>query len=176
VTNEDNQQDNKQDNEQKTVKKVYGALAASLLMAAIPHILAVMAVIVLFMGTLIAAYIIRKKSMPDSFSFSHMTYIIRTIWISSFIGTLSTLAATIYTLPLVDNEPIYNCIDSLPSSFADINIDECATKFIDANLSVFITGTIIAAAPIVIYTLWRLYKGGSHALKGLPITKPKSWI
>jgi hypothetical protein len=117
--------------EKKSILKIYTAMGVMMALSLIPAIFAAIGVAFLFTGILIAASSIRKKSTPGGSAESHMTYTIRTIWISSFIGLASTTLASIYVLTEYDPSAIHQCAEEIMNG-AD-NVDACIAEFVTAN-------------------------------------------
>lgn len=174
-----------QNKEQKAINNIYALLCVSLLMGFIPIMTAALLALLMFTGALIGAYVIRSKADEHSLAANHMTFIIRTIWIASLFALISTAIASAYLLPNYDNSMLMACADqvvqNLGSGMTDpVLLEEklkpCMDDFMQANKSVFIIATIIAATPIVVYMGYRLAKGLSRAVKGHRIGDVKAWF
>lgn len=160
--------------EQKTVLRVYTALAVMLVLSCIPHLAAAAAVAMLFAGILVAAHSIRSGGAPGGFTAGHMTWVIRTIWLSSFIGTITTALASVYVLKYYDPSIIHQCVDEIMNGAK--NVDTCISRFIEANYNTFVIGAILAGVPVGLYLVYRFIRGGYPALQGHSVKKPESWL
>jgi uncharacterized membrane protein len=168
----------KMEKEQKNIVNIYAALSACLIFSFIPVGALGTITAILFIGVLIAAYVMRRKAEENSLTKNHMTFVIRTIWITSFIATPTTIIAAIYLIPQLDPSPVQDCIGTALSSHnaEDDVIQNCIDAFISANLSLLIVSTLIAAALPVIYLIYRMAKGLSRAMKGHRIGNVKKWF
>ncbi|HEY8190855.1 MAG TPA: hypothetical protein VIG74_00420 [Alphaproteobacteria bacterium] len=160
--------------ERKSVLKIYTAMGGMMALSLIPHVAAAIAVAFLFTGILIAARSIRKKSTPGGMAESHMTYTIRTIWISSFIGMISTALASVYVLKYYDPSIIHQCAEEIMNGAQ--NVDACIAEFIAVNYNTFMIGAIMAGVPVGVYFIYRFFRGLAPALQGQPIRNPKIWL
>ena len=174
-----------QNKEQKTINNIYAMLCVSLILGFLPMIEAAFLAIFMFTAAIIAAYIVRNRSEEHSLTENHMTFIIRTIWIASLFGLISTALASMYLLPNYDSTSLMACMDQVVSSMGggvtdpsqlNDHVQPCMDQFMSDNKIVFIKATIIAAAPIVIYMGYRLAKGLSRATKGHRIGDVKNWF
>ncbi len=164
----------------KLITNIYAVLAVSLIISFLPVAAAAAVAMAMFLGVWIAAYVIRGRAEPNSLTVDHMTFIIRTIWIAGLFALIGMTVATIYLLGVYDPAALFNCTGAV-SADADMAAIEAAVKpcmdeFIAANMPYFLTGTAIAAGPVVIYLAYRLTKGLSRALKGHRIGDVKAWF
>jgi len=165
--------------EQKTITNIYAALSVALLMTFIPLVSAAACALVLFIGTWIAAYMIRGRAGHDSLLANHMTYIIRTLWITGLFSLPTIGIATVYILSTYDPNPLLNCLGYITTTnmgAIQAAIKPCMHDFVQNNIGYFINGTIIAAGPLVIYLVYRLAKGTARAAKGHRIGNVKNWF
>ncbi|HBR67764.1 MAG TPA: hypothetical protein DEA55_00110 [Rhodospirillaceae bacterium] len=178
---------NRNEQEQKEVIRLYSAFGASLLLMLVPSAAVAVFSALLFLGVFIAAYVMRKKSAPESLCENHATYIIRTIWIGGFLSVLTMSAATAYMLPNIDNAPLEPCAASLVSQAQDLAKNEdiaalsrlmqpCMDEFMHLNGRVFLITVAITAIPVMLYFLVRFWRGLSRANGGYRIANLKSWL
>lgn len=160
--------------ELKTVKKIYAAMAIMLALSLVPSTWAAMAVMIFFTAILYIASSIRKKSVPDGFAAIHMTYIVRTIWISSLFAAITGALASIYVLANYDPSSIHDCMDNVIDEGFDART--CLDAFIDANYAIFRNGTVMAGVPVGIYFVYRFVRGFAASFKGKTIERPKAWL
>lgn len=171
----------------------YGVFGLSLILSLIPSMAFASIVVLLITLLLIACYIKRHDATKDSFKENHLTYIIRTIWIGTIIGVITTIAGGIYMRIYIDYTPIYICIDrnivinpneflsddykvilSLTMKLMKEVVDLCMDGFIAANKKTFLYSTLISAGPVVLYFILRFAKGFSKALSGHKVEKSNS--
>ncbi len=178
---------NRNEQEKKEVIRLYSAFGASLLLMLVPSTAMAVFSGLLFIGVLIAAYVMRRKSAPESLRENHATYIIRTIWIGGFLSVLTMAAATAYMLPNIDNAPLQPCADSLVSQAQDLAQSEniaalsrlmqpCMEEFMRLNGRVFLIAVAITAIPVMLYFLVRFWRGLSRANGGYRIANLKIWL
>ncbi|MEM6603861.1 MAG: hypothetical protein AAF621_07405, partial [Pseudomonadota bacterium] len=165
---------------------VYGALAAVTVLTFIPMLSMAVAALALFLLIFIGLYVVKGKTQKDSVVENHMIFLIRTIWITSLFSIITMTAATIYLLPNYNPDALLPCGDSMmgilssnpEASMAVLSdaLQPCMDQFVSDNQTVLINATIIGAGPIIIYFLYRLFKGGSRAIKGYRLANPKGWF
>jgi len=171
----------------KVVMQVYAAFAVSLILCTLPYTTAAVVCMIFLLGVLLAAYIIRWRADKDSFCHNHMTYIIRTIWISGLFASVTTAAGGAYLIAYVDNAPLSNCIDMFlgisPDKAASMSglqameyFDPCMENFISTNWQVLMVSMAISAGPIMLYLLYRFVTGISRAMKGYRVAQPQAWF
>lgn len=169
-------------NEEKIIKNVYAAFVVSLFMTFLPNLPAAVIALVLFLGVMIAAYILRAKSGEESLMHDHMTFIIRTIWIAGLFGLFTITTGSFYLLQNMDQTLLHVCAQqAIDSGSTDVvamskMIQPCMDDFVMANKGVFLTSTIISALPLIAYMLYRLAKGIARAAKGHRMGDNKSWF
>jgi len=167
------------DKEQKNITNIYALLAVSLIMSFVPMMTAAVLAFAMFMAVLIGAYMFRKKAEAGSLTHDHMSYIIRTIWITGFFGIFSLAAAAIYVLQNYMPDALQPCAEAMLNAGENASyaiVADCMPEFISDNKMVFLNGTLIGAAPIVIYIGYRLAKGLNRAVKGHRIGDLKNWF
>lgn len=170
----------------KTVA-LYTAFGASLLLMVVPHAVAAAASLVLLLGVLIAAYIVRGKNDEDSLAGNHAVFIIGTIWISGFFALLTMIAASFYMLPRVDNAALQPCMQNLLNNYEALMqnqdiaalsamLQPCMHDFVQGNYRLFLVSLLIAAAPVLLYIAVRFTRGLARAIGGYRVAKPRSWL
>ena len=167
------------DKEQKNVTNVYAALTVSLLMSFVPVASAALFSLLLFLGVWITAYILRGKAETGSLTADHMSFIIRTIWITGLFSLITMGIATAYILNVYDPMVLINCVGPISSTdmaAIEAAVKPCIGEFMHANMPYFIKGAVIAGGPLVVYMAYRLAKGISRASKGHRVGDLKSWF
>jgi len=171
----------------KAVMGLYIGIGLSLLLSLVPILSFAIISLLLFIGVLIASYVVRGKTETGSFAENHATFIIRTLWIVSFISLITIGIASFYMFGRLDYSLLNPCINDLSSrGIAYIEsagtqelyrlIQPCADNFIDANIGFFITAALIAGGPVLIYVGYRLFRGVCPFKKGAFIVNHKSWF
>jgi uncharacterized membrane protein len=176
--------------EEKKVLQVYGMLAAALLLMLIPHVTACAVALLLLTGALAAAYAARKKAAENSLVADHMNFIIRTVWLGTFMAMLTTTVASVYMLQIADLSPLQPCANQLadmmlgnsnPENAPDYMkmtavVTPCVPPFVDTNRMVFINALMIAALLPMAYFAWRMAKGLNRALRGHRMGDGHKWF
>lgn len=171
----------------KAVINLYAALGVTIILSVIPLASAALAATLFFLGVLMAAYAVRGKAEPESFLENHTTYVIRTLWIASFLAGITIALSSFYMLGNIDYNPFEPCAQKLMNlgldaaenaSFTQIYpfIAPCVDAFVSANHSVFINMTIMAGGPVIVYMVYRFFHGLKRARGGYRIAKVKSWF
>jgi len=160
------------DRDRKEILTAYGLFAAMMAVSFIPAAWAVVAATILYFIALVYPYQVRKHAAPGSLAENHMTYIIRTIWIASFIAVVTVAAGVFYVLALYDPSSLDACAQNLMNGGMDT--EACITDFMGANRNVLYAGGFIAAAPVALYCLWRLFRGLKKSLNTLPMKNVKA--
>ena len=166
--------------EQKIVTNIYAVFCVSLLMMLVPLAQAALLASLMFIGIWIAAYVVRSKAEENSLTEDHMTYIIRTIWITSLFSLITVAIASAYILSVYDRSMMLNCAGNVTAEASMQAIQNafapCMDEFLHENMAYFINGTVVAAGPLVIYLAYRLAKGITRATKGHRIGDTKNWF
>jgi uncharacterized membrane protein len=175
--------ENKSPENTKIILGLYLCLTVSLLIGFIPVSSVSVLSLIIFTVTFIFAYVIRGKAEEGSITDNHMTFIIRTIWYASFILIPFAIAGAIYLYSVIDNTPLYECMDKLAANgnLGSVQLDQlmmalrpCMEDFILKNKTFFVTGLLISTGPIIVYFFYRIIRGLSYILKGQIVTNPKS--
>lgn len=178
--------------DQRRILRLYAAFGAALVLSVLPYMLAAFLSLVLGLGVLIAAYILRKDTAEGSLMENHMTFVIRTIWIGSFLALLTTSAGSIYLFQSLDNTPLLPCIENLIGMLSAITPDTsvealqelmsqeiiyaCVENYMKANLRVFIGAGVLVAGPVLLYFIIRYARGLSRAMGGYRVAHPRHWF
>jgi len=171
------------DQERPRILQLYGAFAAALVLSLLPFISAAVVSLVLFIGLLMWAYMMRARAEPESLTENHATYIIRTIWIGGFLALITLGAGSAYLLSMVNNEALEPCIDGFLKQPPAQDIaamqaafDPCFEAFMQENRMVFIISGTIAALPVLLYFAVRFIRGFWRARDGYRLANPKMWL
>lgn len=171
--------------EQKTVSNIYAMFSATLVLGIVPQMSFAFLAMIMFTIATLAAYTARRRAEPDSLTANHMTYLIRTLWITSLFGLVTMAVAIAYMLANYDASPLMDCVNNVASSIGsgtqDVStlqnhVAPCMDDFTAQNKTVLITATFIGGGPLVIYFGYRLAKGLSRAVKGHRIGDVQNWF
>lgn len=166
------------DQEQKTIVQYYGAFAAAVLSNFIPLAVVQIFGLCLLLAILIGSYILKARSKLDSLSYNHMTYLIGTIWISSFFLVIGLCVATYWVYVQGNHELIQQVVNGMNAGtmYGPADLQAILSGYIKQNLSLLITATLSTIGPCVIYIVYRITHGLSRASKGYRIAKPAAWF
>lgn len=156
--------------DQKTVLQIYIAYLASIIMSFIPSSPLSTFGTILFVIIFIATYYYRRKSSAGEFTYTHMQFILKTIWISSLILIVGMAAAYL----LANHTIIYQTYESIKGGLF-LNEDQINGLIMDyfrANIFVF----LLTLSPSLIYLGYRFIKGIIFAKNNQKIENLKSWI
>lgn len=156
--------------EQKTTLQLYYAYIFVIITNVIPSSTIQTFGMILFIVILIATYYFRSKSNEGSFQNNHMTYITKSIWISS----LALLVGMITAYFTADHSIIYNAYNAIKmgTMMTEAQINSLIMDYMRANMFTF----LFTLMPSLIYLVYRLCKGIAHAQKNYIIPNLKSWI
>lgn len=152
------EQDIQIDPDQKHVLNLYAAFGVSLLLAIVPSLMISIIALLFILGVLIAAYWLRSRAAAESLSENHATYIIRTIWISTFVSSITLTIGSAYMLAGIDYTAFTPCAQSMAAqgpefaqsaSFQQIFeiAEPCMSAFIDFNLALLTITAVITQPP-----------------------------
>lgn len=124
----------------------------------------------IFLGLIIAAYIMRSQAEKESFMYSHMSYLIKTFWISSLILLIGIIESYIFA----DHSIIYTTVNGVKngSMLSETEINALLIEYIQANRLVF----ALTLGPSLLYLIYRTIKGIMLASKNTSIPNPKNWL
>lgn len=110
---------------------------------------------------------IRKESEKDSYIYNHATFLSRTLWMWSFMLTISVVLAGVYISDAVQLS--LEDVQSLSQSLMQNDLD---TPIIRRLLPV----AIFTMTPSTLYIFWRFFLGLLQAFKGNFMKRPKSFF
>lgn len=166
------------DKEQKTIVQYYGAFAASVLSNFIPLAIVQIFGLCLLLAILIGAYVYKARSKLDSLAYNHMTYLIGTIWISSFFLVIGLAVATYWVYAQGNHALIQQVVAGMNSGamYTPADLQNVLSGYIKDNFKLLITATLSTIGPCVIYIVYRTTHGLARASKGYRIAKPAAWF
>lgn len=123
-----------------------------------------------FFGLVIVTYVLRHKADKESYTHSHMAFLIKTFWISSLVLLIGMVIAGL----LGDHSIIHSAIDGAKRGIilSEKEIYAFMMQYGRANALLF----TLTLTPSIIYFVARLVKGFMQAKKGNLIDNPKSWL
>ncbi len=172
---------------QKNIINVYALFVVAVVLSIVPQIWAALVSLLFFTLLLGIAYFLRRRCEEHSLQHNHMIYIIRTVWIATFITLLGVIAAMVYIVVSVDPLPFQSCADPISNQVVRYFeagqtealyalLEPCLSVFFSANSFVFILSGLIVGGPVLMYLAYRLTKGMRRALKGYRLANPKEWF
>lgn len=166
------------DKQKSIINLLYIFLIISTLCAFVPFIMAQIAFISLLFVTLISAYYYKTKDRPDGLLHNHMTYLIGTVWIGSFLLAVGMAVAGYWVFMNGNNQPLDDFMRSAQSGVIpdEAAMNEAMIAYMRINMQLILVSTILFVGPAVIYLVYRIAHGYSRAMKGYRIAKPKSWL
>lgn len=174
------------DPDQKKIIQLYSAFGAGLILTLIPSAIVALVALLLIMGVLIAAYVMRGKD-KDTLMHNHMTYVIRTIWLGGSFAAITLAVAGVYMFYTLDNAPLDPCFQSFlgvdPQAAAGMGMQDleavfqpCLDAYYKVNFAALVFSALIGIAPILLYFGFRFGNGLNRALKGYRIARPEAWF
>jgi uncharacterized membrane protein len=159
------------DKEQKTehikVLALYiGFLFVVLFQFPLAPMVQIFSVILLFILVSCIGFI-RKESEKDSYIYNHATFLSRTLWMWSFMLTISVVLAGIY----ISNE-VKLSLEDVQSLSQDLMAGKTDSPVVTRLMPV----GIAAMAPSTIYIFWRYAAGLMRAFKGNFMKRPRSFF
>ena len=156
--------------EQKTVIQIYGFFLMAIIFNFLPSTLFQTIGLFLALGLVISAYVIRRRAENGSLAHSHMSYLIKSFWISSLLLVLGTVASFF----LADHSIIHDAVDQVAGGviMSEEQIEMILMDYARANFLIFSA----VLAPSVLYLTYRIVKGLILAKDKKPIKNLKSWL
>ena len=158
-------------------------MGVSLILSFIPIPVAAVVSFMMFMCVLLAAYAMRRGLSEIDLTHNHMTYLIRTLWISGLVMILGLVASVIYMIGAIDNAPLDACLDNVSGVTPESSMDDmmavfspCMDEYMGANKGVLLISGVLAAVPILAYLIYRFVKGVKYAWHEQPVPTVKKWI
>lgn len=167
-----------QTDEQKAVLKLYGAMAASVALQCLPAPILQAGGMALMLGALTFAYGLRRKSSPDTLAHNHMTFLIRTVWVSALFLLAGFAGASVWFYQVGDHGPIHAAVDKVLSGLIldESSLFSLLEEYKDLNFRALVLASVFAAAPPVLYFGLRIAKGFSRAARSYRIANPNQWF
>lgn len=156
--------------DQKNTLHLYIVFIISLICNVIPSTAIQFFGALLFIVALIAAYFYRAKHNKNTLVYTHMHFLIKTVWISSLFLAIGILAAVI----LADHSLIHQTTDQVMNGmFLDeARLHSILADYTKTNLMIF----ILTLSPSLLYFLYRLVKGIMAVQDNKLMPNPKDWF
>jgi uncharacterized membrane protein len=164
--------------EQKQVTRVYAAMVAMLIFSCISNpVLQVVAILLLFY-VMFSAYSLRAGTPEDSMVRNHMTFLIRTFWISSLVFLVCAVPLGIWLWPKVDLNGLMALAQQAGNDPAALQSMGAGQIMAAAGISpgIYRLCNLILIAPCMLYFIYRVAKGLARAMKGYRLNDVKSWF
>jgi len=181
--------------QRSVIMSLYAFFGAGLLLSVVPMMSAAFLSMLFIIGVFFAAYILRAGQPPDSFRRNHCAFIIRTLWVGSFITLVTIIMASLFLYFGLDHTPLLPCMRTFTDMGQNMGIDPansffimmdpaklmyafggCLQNYITVNLMVFIASFIIAAGPVLLYFIIRYARGLKRAVEGQMFANPRAWF
>lgn len=173
--------------EKREALNLYAAFGVSLALTLVPHGIVALVAFLFMLGVLIAAYMKRGKTNSESLLENHCTFIIRTIWIGSFLSAILMSISAFIMMADINYAALEPCIMNMASKgeayIMNAGITEmsevaapCLDAFIADNFQTIAQAALITIIPTLLYFIFRYVKGLSRAIKGYRVANPKNWF
>ena len=165
-------------NNLKIVRHFYAALAAVIILQAVPQDTIALAGALIFLVMFIGAYIYRARAAEDDLVHNHMTYIIRTTWIAGLFFSIGFVAAVAAVYTMADLGMIHEMMREIQAGqlYTEKQIEGVLNQAYAVNQKLLlITGTI-TLGPSVVYLVIRIARGMARAMKGYRVANPRAWF
>ena len=172
---EHNQQDT---HNLKIVRHFYAALAAVIILQAVPQDTIALAGALIFLVMFVGAYIYRARAVEDDLVHNHMTYIIRTTWIAGLFFTVGFFAAVWVVYSMADISMIHNMMREIQTGtlYTKEQIEGVLNQAYAVNQKLLLITGAVTLGPSVIYLVIRIAKGMARAMKGYRMASPRAWF
>lgn len=164
----------------------YSLFLAGMIIALIPLWQTAALATIIMVLAFFAAYPIRKNH-ADTLYGHHADFILRTCWIAVFISFITLIPTSIWMITQIDYSAFEICAHTLVNTLganaqnaspeqAYTAAKPCIEPFISENMRTLVIATLASAAPVLMYTYYRLFKGTWYASKGQNLPNVKSWL
>lgn len=124
------------------------------------------------------AWCLRFRKSHDTLIYNHMIYISRTIWMWSFILTITASIAGYLVYQGADNSIIQDALNSMTNgnAYTHAELFDILMNYIRANMGLMLSATLLCVLPPTGYIVYRLTRGIMRALKGYRLANPHAWF
>jgi len=151
---------------QKVLALYLGFIFVVLFQFPLAPMIQVASVILLFVLVSCIGFI-RKESEKDSYIYNHATFLSRTLWMWSFMLTISVILAGVYI-----SDSVQLSLEDVQSLTQDVMNNNLDTPIIHRLLPF----ALLTMAPSTLYIFWRYIVGLIHAIRGNFMKRPKSFF
>ena len=157
-------------NEQKKIVTFYALLIAAVIFNFLPSMQIQTVGLIIFFVCFIGLYIARGTAKKASMMYSHGSYMIKSIWISSLFFLIGGVFAGVFG----DHSIIDGIIDSITQGvvIAPDEMNNMMIEYAKSNFVVF----LLSLLPSILYLLYRFVRGLRVAIKNSSINNPGSWF
>lgn len=156
--------------ETKKIIYLYSAYLIAIICNIVPSSIIQSLGLILFLVIFITTYVYKYKSQEDSVTYSHMTYIIKTIYISSLWLLIGMVLAYYFADHMIIHQAIQSLQNGMPLTENDLN--RIMMNYLKQNIEIF----TLTLSPSLIYLIYRFGKGIIIAQKDSVIHNPKNWF
>lgn len=164
--------------DQKDTAGMYLMFSAGIIMNFVPVLTSQFLGLCMILVALIGAYLYKAKSRLDSLTYNHMTYLIGTIWVSSFLLLIGMIIAVIWVYQLGDHTVIMEVVTGANNGvlFTQDELETVMQNYIQRNMTLLLTATGTTLGPGLIYIIYRVTNGLRLAVRGDRFEKPARWF
>lgn len=156
--------------EQNKLMSFYWLILISIIFNFVPSFVVQTMGLLMFLVFFIGLYIMRAFAQKSGLTFSHSHFIIKSIWISTFLLLIGAVVAGV----LGDHTIINNAVDTIKNGtmISEQQFNSLIMQYGRTNFMLFLG----ALSPSVLYVLYRLAKGMKVLKRNENIANPKSWF
>lgn len=166
------------DPEQKTVMRVYAAIVASVILQAMPMIVAQGIGTLILFGAWVASYIVRWRGTPEGLIHNHMVWLSRTLWISSLLISIGIVLAGVWVFGEGDHSAIDRLAKDIMNGSApsQTSLANAGKEYFQTNFRLILGASLLTVGPGFAYFFYRILRGFVRAGRGYRMANPKSWL
>ena len=166
------------DPEQKTVMRVYAAIVASVILQAMPMIVAQGIGTLILFGAWVASYIVRWRAAPEGLIHNHMIWLSRTLWISSLLISIGIVLAGAWVFEEGDHTVIDRLANEIMngSTPSETSLANAGKEYFQTNFRLILGASLLTVGPGFAYFFYRILRGFVRAGHGYRMANPKSWL
>lgn len=128
---------------------------------------------------LVLAYIFRRMRKDDDLESHHCTYLIRSIWIFSFLAVVALFGAGYMVGQQADAsalEDILSRMESGAQTPSEDDLDAAFKVYYTVNQDLIFNLYRLWMCPALVYAAWRIVRGSVRAFHGYRVSQPRSWV
>lgn len=127
---------------------------------------------------LVLAYLFRRARKEDDLESHHCTYLIRSIWIFSFLAAIAIVGAGYMVGQQADASALDGLLGRIESAGqmpSEADLDAAFKVYYTANQDLIFQLYRLWMCPALAYATWRIIRGGVRAFRGYRVAQPRSW-